>query len=83
MNISTKTGSFAADLLQVQPLATIGSIDDCRLEHTNRTTWMTPGGRRRISGGVLRLSAGQQAHGTLYGDAPWTIASVHRYLADG
>ena len=32
MNISTNTGSFAADLLQVQPSATIGSIYDCRLE---------------------------------------------------
>ena len=33
MNISTKTGGFAADLLQVQPSVTIGSIHDCRLDH--------------------------------------------------
>jgi hypothetical protein len=36
MNISTNTGSFAADLLQVQPSATIGSIHDCRLEHNQQ-----------------------------------------------
>ena len=28
---STKTGALAADLLQVQPLATIDAIHDCRL----------------------------------------------------
>jgi len=43
VNLSTNTGDIAADLLQVQPSATIGSIHDCRLEDTNRTTWMTPG----------------------------------------
>jgi hypothetical protein len=35
VKLSTKTGGFAADLLQVQPSATIGSIHDCRLEHTS------------------------------------------------
>jgi hypothetical protein len=30
MVISTYTGGFAADLLQMQPSATIGSISDCR-----------------------------------------------------
>jgi hypothetical protein len=30
----------------------------------------------------IYLLAGKP-HRTLYGDAPWTIASVHRYLADG
>ena len=33
VHVSTNTGGFAADLLQVQPSATIGSIHDCRLEH--------------------------------------------------
>jgi hypothetical protein len=37
VNLSTNTGGFAADLLQVQPSATIGSIDDCRFEDTDRT----------------------------------------------
>src|SRR6202022_687009 len=45
INISTKTGGFAADLLQVQPSATIGSIHDCRIEHT--------------SGAARRLLAGE------------------------
>src|SRR6266446_10992800 len=58
VNLSTKTGGFAADLLQVQPLATIGSIHDCRLEHTNRTTWMMPGraaaNKRRCSASICR-----------------------------
>ena len=31
--LSTGTGDFAADLLQVQPSVTIGSIHDCRLDH--------------------------------------------------
>jgi hypothetical protein len=44
MNISTKTGGFAADLLQVQPSVTIGSIHDCRLEHNQQTARMTPSG---------------------------------------
>ena len=44
VKVSTKTGGFAADLLQVQPSATIGSIHDCRLEDTNRTARMTPVG---------------------------------------
>jgi hypothetical protein len=29
VKLSTNTGSLAADLLQVQPSATIGSIHDC------------------------------------------------------
>jgi hypothetical protein len=34
MESSTNTGAFAADLLQVQPSATIDAIHDCRLEKT-------------------------------------------------
>src|SRR5262249_12407610 len=44
------TGGFAADLLQVQPLATIGSIDDCR-----------PWSRRIAEDRVLHLVAGCDA----------------------
>ena len=67
VNLSTKTGGFAADLLQVQPLATIGSIHDCRLEHTNRTTWMMPGraaaNKRRCSASICRPASPWDAVG--------------------
>ena len=83
VNLSTKTGGFAADLLQVQPLATIGSIHDCRLEHTNRTTRMTPGGRRRIAAMFYIYLPASKPMGRCramhHGPLPPSIA----YLADG
>jgi hypothetical protein len=36
---STNKGAFAADLLQVQPMATIGSINDCRRRNIEGTAF--------------------------------------------
>jgi hypothetical protein len=42
VNTSTGTGDFAADLLQVQPSATIDSINDCRLRSTDGAALDSP-----------------------------------------
>ena len=71
VKLSTKTGGFAADLLQVQPSATIGSIHDCRLEHTSGATPLLLAGegkaltRNAADLGAMAAVAGATAQGAV------------------